>query len=126
MDPFREPKRFGDFALRVMIPCRNVNRDVGLPKFAHLRDEIKPGVVILPVPVIEIPGNEHEGDILGYGKVHHVFESPPRGMAQFFNRRAFIVIELVQGTVQVDVRGMNKLEHRLLSFLQESALRPIP
>ncbi len=44
----------------------------------HLLDEVEAGAVVLPVAVVEVAGEEDEGDPLVDGEPHEVFEKARR------------------------------------------------
>ena len=57
-----------------MIAGDHEHPDVGFVQPTHLLREEEPGVVVLPVAVIEISGEENERDLFVEGQVHQLGE----------------------------------------------------
>ena len=54
----------GDLAFGIVIAVEQVDRDTFLVEPPHLRDEEQPGLVVPPVAVIQIPGDDNKIGLL--------------------------------------------------------------
>jgi hypothetical protein len=117
MNIFRKAECFGYLTGGIVISGNHVNRNAGFPKSAGLGYQIKPGVVIFPIPVIEVSGNENEMNLLGNGGLNQIVESPPGGLTNVIYRSPVIIVELVQRAVQMNIGCMDKFKHISIQIL---------
>ena len=75
-----------------------------------MAEQEKPGVIILPLPVIEITGKEHEGHLFLDGEGDEIFQRLPGGSAKDIHRGPFITGQTRQGAVQMDIGGNDKFK----------------
>lgn len=101
-------KSAGDLALGIVISMKKEDGDPGFRKAAHLFYEEKSCPVVLPVPVIEVSRNDHEGDLLVDGHADQVLEGFPGGSPNPRGTFAFLTRQAPERTVEVDVRRMKK------------------
>lgn len=107
-----EKKPAGDLALGIMISVKQEDGDTGFRKAPHLFYEEKSCPVVLPVSVIEVSRNDHEGDRLIDGQADQVLECFPGGSPNPHGTFAFLTRQTPERTVKVDVRRMKKAKFR--------------
>ena len=76
-----------------------------------LGDKIKTGMVVFPVAVKQIARNQDNVDGLRHRQIDEIFERPSGGLANFGHGRSLVSFQTMQRAVQVDVGGMDELEH---------------
>ena len=83
----------------------------------HLPDKIEAGIVVPPVTVIEISGQQHESHLFVDRQLHQVIKSPARSAANLLHRSTLVTFEPAQGAVEMNVGCMYKfqMEYSLLT-----------
>ncbi len=100
-----------DLALRIVIAAKQNDRDARLVKSSKLIHKEEAGVVILPFPIINVSGQDHEIDVFGDRKTHKIAKRVSGGSADRFDRSSFVLVETAEWAVKVKIGGVNKLEH---------------
>ena len=72
--------------------------------------EKKPGVIILPIPVVEVTGEEHEGDLLFNRERDEIPERLARSPTKYVQGSALVERKALKGAIQVDICGSDKFE----------------
>ncbi len=91
-DVFGERQRTSHAVHRVVVAGNHENRDTGLAEAQHLRHNIKAGAVVLPIAVVEVAGNQHEGGRLVQSKLHQIRQGSAAGLADFVHRSTWIAL----------------------------------
>ena len=60
---------------------------------SHPLGEKEPRVIILPVSVVEVPGQKHKTDLLFNGKGYQVVKGPAGGISDFIHGGVFIALQ---------------------------------
>lgn len=107
-----EKKPTGDLAFGIVVSVKQKDGDPGFRKASHLFYEEKSSPVVLPVPVIEVSRNDHEGDLLVDGQADQVLEGFPSGPPNPHGTFAFLARQAPERTVEVDVRCVKKSKVR--------------
>ena len=94
-----------------MIPGNQVEGNPGIVEPLCLLSEKQAGIIIPPVPVIEIPRNQYEGDAFINGQIHKIDQCGARGGADDLDRSSLVLLQSFEWTVEVDVGGMDKSKH---------------
>ena len=110
-DVRRKPQRPGHPVGRVVVARNHEDPDPGLVQPGHLLDEVKPGVVVGPVPIIDVARQEHKGDLLADRQLDQVLEGSATRGANPLHRRSLVTLKPVQPAVQMEIRGVKKLDH---------------
>ena len=79
-----------DLAGCIMIAGDDKDPDSCLLQPAHLSDKKEPGIVVLPVTIIEITRDQDKGDLFGDGKINQINKGPPRRPANLGKRGIFL------------------------------------
>ena len=100
-----------DGALRVVVAAGEDDADAFGGEPRDLAREPDPGLVVAPVAVEEVAGEEEHGGFLGEAELDEVPERLPRGAAEDL-RRALVAAELepVERRVEVHVRRVDDLQ----------------
>lgn len=85
VDVGRQNQSLGLLALCVVVAEQKVDGDASLVEAPHLLCEIDAGVVVLPRPVIQVPGYDDEVDLFGNGFGHKIRECLSRGRSKHLN-----------------------------------------
>ena len=85
-----------------------IDRDVRVPQAAKLLRQIEPGVVVAPVAVVEVAGDEHEIDAALERQIDHPLERPPRRAADPLDGRVLVLLQAPEGAVEVDIGGVQE------------------
>ncbi len=94
-----------------MVTADQAHPDAGPLQTPHARGKVETGVVVLPVAIVEIAGNEEQLDFFLQGELDEIVEGPSGGPAQFFDGATLMAFQASQGTVEVDIGGVEKF-HR--------------
>ena len=97
-----------DLTSGVVIAIEQIDRNSGLMEAAHLADEKQTRPVVAPVAVIEVAGDDQEGDLLLDGKSHQPIQSFTGGGAYGLRRRSLMLGEPLQRAVQMNVRRVKE------------------
>ena len=97
----------------VVIAADEVDPDAGVAEVGHPPGEPEARVVVLPVAVVDVAGDEDEGDLLRDRQADQVLERPTGRPADLLDGAPLIPVEPPQGAVEVDVGGVEELEHRI-------------
>ena len=108
MDVARQGETACDLTCGVVVAMEQIDGNSRPGQAAHLPDEEEAGPVVAPIAVIEVAGDDQEGDLLLDGKSHQPIQSGPGGGANGLCRGAFMSGQPGQGAVQVNVRGVKK------------------
>ena len=111
-DVLGEHQSRSDPTFGVMVAVEGKNRDSGLIEPSHLREEKEPGLIVAPFAVVEVAGDNQEGNTFLDGESDQVVESVPCGRSDLLGSGFVITGESPQGAVQVDVGGMEEAERR--------------
>lgn len=103
-----EREAAGDPALRVVVAEEQVDGNARRAETAHLAGEKQAGLVVAPVAVVQIAGDDEERGLFFGGVSDESLESVARGGANTFGSASFLPGKPLQGAVQVNVRGMKK------------------
>jgi len=104
-------KPLGHLVFGVVVAIDDECRNAGGGQPTHLACEEHAGVVVLPVAVVQIAGDDHEIDLLIDGRSHQVRERFASSGAQQLGRRVGIGRQPGERTVEMDVGGVDEL-HR--------------
>jgi hypothetical protein len=104
----------GELAGGVVVASNEQGLDAGFAQLGHLRGEEQAGIVILPVAVLQVTGEQHEGDLLRNGQFNEVFQGPPASAADRLDWAAIILFQASEWTIEVDICSMDELEHSCL------------
>lgn len=85
----------------VVIAADQVDFDPLGVEAGHLFVKEKAGVVVAPVAIVDVSGNDDEGDSLVDGELDEIFERAAGGLADRLDGCSFILIEAMQRTVEV-------------------------
>jgi hypothetical protein len=102
----------GHLACRIMIAINQENRNIVGGKPAHLGYEKESGLIILPVSVIEISGQDHKIDLLFNRPGHKIFKGFPCCLLNAPCIVSLLAGQPPEGTVKVDIRSVYKTKHR--------------
>jgi len=94
-----------------VVPGGDEDPDARPLQAGHLAGKKDPRVVILPVPVIEVAGEDDKGGVFLDGQSDEIFAGPPGGPADLFDRRVAVLLQAHQGAVQMHVSGVNEPDH---------------
>ena len=95
----------------IVVAGYQIDGDTRLAEPLHLGDEEQPGVEILPIAVVQVARDQHEGDLFVHGQPHEILQRSPRRMTNLFGRRGFVAIDSSPRAVEMNIRGMNELQH---------------
>ena len=70
--------------------------------------QVEPGVVVAPVAVVEVAGDEHEVDAAVERQIDHPLERPPRRAADPLDGRVLVLLQAPQRAVEVDIGGVEE------------------
>ena len=101
MDVVRVRQRAGHLTFGIVVAGHDEHGDIVLFQAPHLADEIQTGIVVFPVPVKQVTGNEYKVDGLFQGQVDQVFKSTPRCLPDFIDGRPLVFFEAMKGAVQI-------------------------
>src|SRR5262249_18789863 len=87
-----------------------VDVDARLTQPRHLRREEQSGVVVLPVAVVEVAGEQEEGGLLVAAEVDEVCERAPAGAADRGDGRPLVLLEAAHRAVEGYVGGLDEVE----------------
>jgi hypothetical protein len=117
MDVGRECQPSGDTALGIMVASEQHNRNTRSLKLPDAVHKKQAGVVIRPIAVIEVAGEDDEIDSLGQRELDQAGERLARGPAQRLRWRALVIFQSAKRAVQMDVGGVQESKHnRSLTF----------
>ena len=91
-----------------MVAVKKDDGNAGSIKLPDTVDEKQAGVVIRPITVIEVAGQDDEIDALGQCELNQACECFPCSPAQRLNGSALVFIEPAQWTIQVNISGMQE------------------
>jgi hypothetical protein len=97
-DIVRPGDGLGDLAGRIVIAGNNEDLDPSPGQAAHPPGEIKSGIVILPIAVIQVAGNKNKCYRLVDGQVDEGVKGPPRRPANLGNRRIGVRFKAAGGS----------------------------
>ncbi len=115
MHVIRKAQIFGNFAGGVVIAGHDVHGDSGIAQPAGLGHEIKARIVIPPIAVIKVPGNQNKCDLFVNRRLDQIVEGPAGSPAQLIDRGALVGLEPVKGAVKVDVGRVDEFKHNCLT-----------
>ncbi len=104
----RQCELAGDLAFGVVIAVKQEDGDLGLRQPAHLLHEEESGLVVAPIAVVEVAGDDDEIDLVLDRLTDEVLERGARGGANPFGCRALLPGQPLQGAVEMDVAGMDE------------------
>ena len=122
MDIVRQAQVAGDAAGGVVIAGDQEYRDTGTLQAVHALYKVQPGVVILPIAVIEVAGEQHEVHGFVDGQVDEIIKRAPGRAADLGDRRAFVALQAQQGAVEVDVGGVEEFHEAGISTYSPSLI----
>jgi len=93
-----------------MVARHHKDPNVGVPKTPQPFHEIEAGVVVLPVTVIYIAGQQDKCDLFINRKFDQIVEGTTGCTTDLLHGRAFIALQAMQGTVEVDVCGVEEFQ----------------
>ena len=93
-----------------MVAADGDHPDAGAGQPADLPHEKMPGAPVLPVPVEQVAGDDHEIQPLGEREIHRVAQREPRRRADALGRRLRIGLQPAQRAVQVQIGKMQEAE----------------
>ena len=100
----------GEHRGRVVIAPDGDHPDTGAGQPADLPHQKMPGAPVLPVPVEQVAGDDHEIQPLGEREIHRVAQCQPRRRADALGRRLRIGLQPAQRAVQVQIGKMQEAE----------------
>lgn len=109
MDVVRQLQPTRHLAVGIVVAVKQVDRYSRVPKPAHLTNEEQPSVEVLPISVVDVASNHHELDLFIDGLGDQVLESVPGRGPQALSRRIGIRRQTSQGTVEMEVGGVDEL-----------------
>ena len=115
----RQGHSLGDLIGCIVIAGNNKDHDPGLIQPAHLSDKEDAGLVILPITVIEVSGNQNKINCFFNRQINQVIKCPPCRPPNLFNRGIFMGLKTFEGAIEVYVCRVNKTKHRY--FLHRAA-----
>lgn len=95
----------------VVIAGNEQDLNARFPQPGHLGREKETGIVILPITVVEVTGNEDERHRFGHGQFYQGFKGLAGRSSDFLHRGSGILLKADEGTIEMNVGCMNKLEH---------------
>lgn len=104
----RQCELAGDLAFGVVIAMEQEDGDLGVRQPAHLLHEEESGLVVTPIAVIEVAGDDHEVDFVLGRLTDEVLERGARRGANSFGCRALLSGESLQRAVEMDVASVDK------------------
>ena len=104
----RETEAAGDPALRVVVAVEQVDGNARGAEAAHLAGEEQAGLVVAPVAVVQVAGDDEERGLFFDGVSDKPLECVARGGADTFGGASLLSGEPLQGAVQMDVSGMKE------------------
>jgi len=107
-------------ALRIVVTLHHEDADTRSVQSHHLLAEEKASVEILPVAVVDIAGEEDEGDFLLEGFVDQPLEGTAGCGAEARDRRAFIAVKAAQRAVDVEVGGVEESDQVIVSIIRST------
>ena len=111
-DVVGQPQVAGHPVLGVVVAADQEDRDAGVAEPGHLLAEEEPGVVVVPVAVVEVADDQDERDLLLDRQPDEVLQRPPGRPPALLDRRPLVAVEPPLRAVEVDVGGVEELEHR--------------
>ena len=91
-----------------MIAIEQEDGDIGLRQPAHLLHEEKAGLIVAPVAVIEVAGDDNEVDLVLDRLADEIIEGGAGRGANAFGRGALLPGKSLQGAVEMDIAGMDE------------------
>jgi hypothetical protein len=91
-----------------MIAVEQEHRDSSLREPAHLPDEEQSGLVVAPVPVIEVTSDDDECDPFFNRLADEVIERDARCGPDSFSGRALLPGQSLERTIEMNVAGVNE------------------
>ena len=79
-----------------------------VPQPAELPDQVEPGVVIAPIAVVEVAGDQHEIDAFLDGQVDQPREGAPRRSPNPLDGRVLVPLQPLERAVEVDIGRVEK------------------
>jgi hypothetical protein len=109
--------------IRSIQAASSPNRNLRACEAAHLPDEKESGLIVAPVAVVQIARDDDEGDLFLDGQIHQICECQARGRTNEFCRWSLLTGKPLQGTVEMNVAGMQKSKTgQCLSPNEDSAM----
>src|SRR3984957_14079681 len=99
-----------------MIAVDEIYRDALFCEAAHLLDEEQPRLIIAPVSVVEIAGDDDERDFLLDRRVDQIGKGGSRGRPDSGGGRPLLARQPFERTVEVNVAGMDKSKAAHMRF----------
>lgn len=94
-----------------MIAGNHEYGDFSLLELDHSRAEVEAGVVVLPVPIVDVSGDDHKIDGLVDGQADEAIEGPAAGPSERFGRGFRSGRQSAQGAIEVEVGGVEEAKH---------------
>ena len=101
-----QPRR--EHRLRIVVAADGDHRDAGALQLGELGHQEMAGAPILPIPIVEVAGEQDEADLLLLGELDQVDQRLPRGAPDAVRRR--IRIQATQRRIQMQVGGVEEGE----------------
>ena len=91
-----------------MVAGDHDNRDLMFPQPDELTDQVQARVVIAPIAVIQVAGNEHEIDASLDGKVDQPRESPSCRSSYLVDGCVLVSLQALEWAIEMNVRRVQK------------------
>ncbi|HEX3150399.1 MAG TPA: hypothetical protein VHR66_20140 [Gemmataceae bacterium] len=102
-----------DSALCIVIAGEHNHGNSGPSEFLHLIDEEESGVVVLPIPVVVVTGQNHEFDAPINCQANQIRECLAGCAANCIDGRSFIGVQSEKWAVEMNIGGVEECEHLL-------------
>src|SRR6266536_285451 len=126
MDVRREDEAARDLTFRVMIAVEQEHRSSSLREPAHLPDEEQSGLVIAPITIIEVTGDDDEGDLFFNRLADQVIEGDARCGPDSFSGCALLPGKSLKRTIEMNVAGVNEAKGFQWETPYAKSKRPSP
>ena len=117
MDVWRHRERVEssfDDGPRVVVALNDEDADAVLVEELHLFANVNRRVKVGTVFVVEVAGDQQKVNLFVDCQLNEIVERLARGDAQGFGRSTFVLIEILQRAVEMDIGSMDELEHAFL------------
>jgi hypothetical protein len=106
----REVERTRHDAVGVVVPLHDEDADAGAFEAGQAQVEKDPGVVVAPVAVEDVAGQDHEGRLLVDGELHQALERAAAGDPDRRRGGAVVALEPTQRAVEVQIGRVDEGE----------------
>ena len=100
----------GNLALGIVVSIEQEDRSTGCCEPGCLLDEVKPRLIITPVPVIEITSDDDKGDFFPQSLVNKICKRLASRCSDTFSSIVLLPGKSLQGTVEMNICRVDKPE----------------